>query len=537
MADFGIGALQQAASQAQATNADSIAKLKQNSSDFAKVGADFISSILSGTDSNGDTALSLQARKLGELDAQQKEQEFRGAVGDSGDAQYRISSILANNWQQATIKAQQQQQEIAKKEQVQFLDDPLQWLMNYITLPDEKNALQGNLDTANQAATSIQNLNSMMSAKAQVENQYAQKLTQASIDSQVAGMQANLQAKADQAKMAVIENQSQLLTTVMSATEQQVNNIAKVIQARESEAHLALAESQFAMEKQKFGIWLKDYKDTQDQQAQLTDWYNKGAAISGMPTLNTNRIKMAMQLGGDAAKKIQAVVELGFRNASSGTQNFGPNPAVAANATHTIGVNTPAPVADIYARARSQMQQDPSFANAKKDPAALDSLFNKYVGKIVADRQSRPNYNDPTDPYAPASTKIMAQNPALASTPLFKNVIIPNGIDTSDPQKLAELGLAAVKAGKISAGDFATGMAYYYNNATQASTANNQLVKYGLPAAKAPVAIIKSSNSSSFSWGAGNPFMDTSSETKLNTGDPTAWANYAVRSLSAGRNK
>jgi hypothetical protein len=548
--DFSIQGLMQAAKQ-QGQLADTTNKqLTDISSMMTDAANSIMSAIGQATDGGGNTPLSLETKLLGEQQAQQAKQDFRKAIGDDPETSAKLSNILATTYAETTRKAQEQQAAITQKEQVGLFDDPLQFLVNYVTLPDERNALKATQDQASSAATALRTMNAMMDERNKIENDYSIKLTDASIASQVQGLKANLDVMAGQTKMQTLSNQAHLLTTIMNAGEEQVKNISNVISARNQAAHLALAEESAAQNRVRFNAWLEDYKDDKVAQQEQFEMYNRGAAISGKPpAANAQELQRLLKKSGqDVSAKTQAIMEIGFNNALDGTSALGATPADAAVTIQKLGIRLPSEqnyAANVFNSALEAMKKDPTTANIK-DPKQYNAVFNKKVQEIFASYSQNLNFEDPTNPLTPPSVKFMGENSSFGKTPLFQKVLGPQQVDTANPQKIMDIGLQAVKDKKLTVPELVSGYTQYYNQALSANSVNRGFNKFGfafdpkavsskLELHPAPSQIMYDNKGLAVKGGVVGTLFGRNPTLAVNLGDETSVTNYIARELSVSK--
>ena len=183
--DFSLAGIMQSASSVLSTLRDSTATLEALSREGTTVSEAMAKAVAAGTDANGDTALSLETRKLGELEAQQKKSEFYAAIGMDAQGQAKISNQLATAFKENVQRSLETAQSIRERESVGLLDNPLAWIVNQLILPDERNALDANMQEGNVIKASMNQLNNALQQTAQSEAAYAKTISAVSVDSQV----------------------------------------------------------------------------------------------------------------------------------------------------------------------------------------------------------------------------------------------------------------------------------------------------------------------------------------------------------------
>lgn len=536
MADFNIADLIAAAGQQSALINSTNSKLSAISDQTGTLADSIVAAMSTGTDGRGNTALSAQTELLGKLDAQQRKQEFRAAIGDDPTTAAMISTQLASTYTQALQKGLQQQQAVAEKEQVGLFDNPIQFLWNQVTLPDERNAANATLGVAKTAATGLQTVNTLMDERSKLENEYAITLSKASIDSQVQGIKSDITARAAQTSMQALQSQAHMLSTVMQAGEVQVQNITQVLSAKNQAAHLAISQGEYAMQKQKFNEWMTENQEKKEFASQLTSWYNAGASTVGREPLTTDKVQLLLKSGGSIAKEAAAYIEAGYNSLSAKTQKLGNTPSYVAEFLETTRNTVPSSAeyaGKIFQAGRDAVRNEVSAGRLKennKEGAA--QLFDKAVYAKLAEYQNGIKYSDASNPYILPPPSILKESPDIAQSSLFTKVIAPNNIPDSDPNKIISAGIQAYLEGKISYRDFSNGVGLYYSKGMLANNVFRQFDKFGMPTQTKYIASLKVPSGMSSDVASWNPFSSYT-DIKVDLTDPVARNNFLTRRIAA----
>lgn len=491
MADFTTAGAAQAATEHNSLIDATMAALTGLTQQGVDAGNALVEAVTAGTDSRGDTALSLETRKLGELEAQNKNAEFYAALGMDLPGQAKLSTSLAAAFQANTRQALEQAQSIQDREAVTLLDNPLGHIWNQLILPDEKNALEATMKTGEVIKSSMNQLNKALDENARSETQYAKKLTTASVDSQVQGLKADIDAKAAQARMHAIQQNSHDLVTVLAADKQKLDTISQIVQMRNSDEHLALSREAAAQGRVKFDQWQSDQRDTEDYINEMYTLANDTAKRLGKPELT--RKEVALALKGKAQpgmqQTIQAYAQAGYINKDSGALGiaYGETPTAALDFSVATRTPLPAGVSDIYASANAKLQkalEAPGSKLDKKNKPLMDAEYNKYVLQEVTQLQANIDSRDGTNPYRIPDLKVIAASEAVKNTSLFKNVlsveVAAGGLSASDPDTIVAKGMVGVAQGKLTLGQLAQDITTFYKAGVQANNAEKQFSRYGM---------------------------------------------------------
>lgn len=494
-AGFDIAAAMEEARKISDVNAKAIPQLQQLSDLTSKATDSLTASILgSGSDGRGNTVLSEQARMEGEIDAQKKRSELYAALGMAGEGQAKISNALALDYNALMAKAQEQIAGITQKQQVSLFDDPLQYLWNYVTLPDEKNAARATLNAANMKANQLETINKLAQDTAQTENAFKATLSSAGQASQLEAMRQEVNIRAQRANLEAYANQASNLQSIMQASGAQLRNIAQIQQMQNSAESMAMSRESHAQNRARFQEWVSDTADKKATQDQILNWYNAGAAKVGMAPLDSMKFRTLIASGVDK-ETIGAYIEQGYQTSKGGMQALGHAPSQVREFLEVTKNTIPEKagyVADVYQRASEQNAElvRTGKLNAK-DKKAVEEQFDSNVKQLMEGYRSKIDYKDGKNPYILPAPTTFENQPEIAKTPLYQKVILAQKIDTSDPTRIFQAGLAAVQSKTITYDDWVKGMNTYYTVGSLANNAGKQFNKYALPnaAEKYPVIV------------------------------------------------
>ena len=488
--DFSLAGIMQSATSVFSEMQTSIAEIKNLSAQGTKVADAMANALANGTDANGDTALSVQARLEGELQAQNNKAEFWQAIGQDGAGQAKLSNQLATAFKENTQRALEQAQSIRERESVGLLDNPLAFLFNQIVLPDEKNALDATLQEGAIIKNSMNQLNQALQQTAKSELDYAVTRNKGSIDSQVAGMKANLEAKALKARMDAIQYNSHNLETVMRANQSQIDFQAKVAQIRNSEEHMQLAREAAGRERVKFNKWLADEADTDKAIAEVTRYANATAKSMGRPEFTPKQVEMAMKGKSGIpglVDQIKSMAQVGYVNENSGAigARYGESFTTAVDFARNVKVHVPETIARIHQQAFSNVQAKAATnPTLMKDKTAFDLALNNEVqaltkewNKVIDPLDKRNSYNAP-----PLS--VMLDQAEFKQTKLagvLATQVKAGGLKEADPVVIVNKGLEAFKQGQISLPELASGIRILYSAAAFYNNQANQYARFGIP--------------------------------------------------------
>lgn len=418
----------------------------------------------SAVDKNGDTALAAEARGLGELQAQQRRGEFMASLGEDREASARLSNQLASQFQQTTGEAAQLAANISKRKSVGFFDNPLEFIWNQMQLPDEENALHAKVTEANFAKQQIDAINTMETETARTSELMTAKLSLAGQQSKIDALKNAAILQAGQIKAQGIKENVHNLQIMVDADQQTLNNYHQIIGARNQAAQLALSQAANARAQVQFEQWKKEVADTEAGQVQQLEWINTGAKLVGKPELDQRQLLSVIKMSkGQLPQELAVLLERGYSAAATGnTVKWGETPTSAAEVAYVTKTAPPDWLAERFADARKILSAEQMMPGAKplKGPE-LDARVNQIVQAQMESKLKNIDSRDTSNPYLIPTTKDVARNPTVASSPLYSKVLAPQSVDTRDVNIIIARGLEAVKAGQINFKELESGLDSY----------------------------------------------------------------------------
>lgn len=241
--EFSLASIMQSASSAFSELQSGVEEIKSLSGQSIIVADALAQALANGTNAQGETALSLKTKELGELETQKNKSDFWAALGMDAEGNAKISNQLATSLQENIARSTEIAKSVRERESVGLLDNPLAYIWNQIVLPDERNALAASLQEGDVLKTSLASVNQALQQTAQSEALYTKTRTAASIDSKIAGIESDFQAKALKARYDALQMNAHNVETIMKAPMQVLDFQARIVGLRNQEEHMALALS------------------------------------------------------------------------------------------------------------------------------------------------------------------------------------------------------------------------------------------------------------------------------------------------------
>ena len=469
-----------------AQSKDTQQKLRDITSD---TNADYLAlqeDALSGTDSKGDTQLTMKTRGLALLEAQNNMDAFSEALGNNGEGAAKISTQLATHYHDSLQKALELSDSIKQRESVGMLDNPLAFMWNQIVLPDEKNALGATLDSAKIAKEGLATVNSALQETAKSEAAYAKTLSTASVQSQVDAVAAEINAKAVRIEIDAHQANAQNLERISNATNQQITMIHAGITAQQSAQQLALSQAAGARDATRFDEAMKVTKDNEAAQAEAVAYINAGRRNAVLPPLDSaktlRQLKMVGGLGG-LSGEMQAWFKNGLTidSNTAGEPIYGRTLSESVNFANSTGAVPPTQIGSLYTRARDAVMAPLAGKPIEaKDRATIDAAISATAQNMLKEDAKVIKHTDELNPLLIPTVATIATAKEVQNSALYQKVIQSNKIETRNIDVIFQAGVAAVRAGIITPNELSDGMDTYIKVGQTYNATQGQFVRYGL---------------------------------------------------------
>lgn len=486
-------------------------------------------------DREGNTVISKQVEEAGKLETQNRKDEFWHSMHMDGDVSGRLSTQMADAFYANAQEAATLANDVKQRESIGLFDNPIAYLWNQIMLPDARNARDAAQSRADLAAKTLQTANAMLQQTALSEKEYSKTTNQAAIESKLDAAKASLDAQVQRAKIESLTSQAQDVKMIFDADQVKLNILGSVMQARNSEEHLALARAAEGRAQAEFAERMDAKKDKKVSEQNLVDWIKTGITETGgnAATFNPNNVLSYIKSGQPLPKELNDLAEIGFRKQTYGVSGLSTDTSVAIQRAQTFGITPPTATASVINQSSAAVEAWKN-AHPSAKPEELKKAFNETVTATLKQHAALIKPNDASNPYSAPSIVTMAeQSKEFRNSALYQNVLKPQievgKLDTNDPSVITKLGLAALEQGKISLNELIGGTAVYYQQGVMAASLNNQLRRFGMKESTSYVADVDSmykDKTSKF-------HLFGQSQVRLNLADPTVVREFYTKQLVA----
>lgn len=396
-------------------------------------------------------------------------------------------STAADIWNQAYAKKMTALDDIAKKDSVGFMDNPLGFIINQFSVNDDIRAHNSALEIEQAAKQHIDEINSMSDATAKNQKNFEINVTQAAIDADAKRTADAAQILANKAKTEGINYNVDGLQAAITATKEQTSLKFQVLAAQNAQAQLKLAMDSYALHKEEFD-WKREEKTNKDlgdidlvarMQKGLTVLYGDKAPDLTASKAVAQRYLTLLKSNSPAGKEAVDAYMAGQ------TGIIGGSPAQVIDSINSgVAVQfTPVqePIKKLFDVATQQVSQQVQAGAVTKAnyQAALNNTVTAQVNTYLKDIEP----GSANNPFNIGSVATLIKMPGSGDTPLAQKVLAPMvtaGAKLDDPKQVYSSSIAAANNGTISINDAVDGIVSLYQKGVATNLETRQLTKFGI---------------------------------------------------------
>lgn len=442
------------------------------------------------------------AKQNAELTTQQARTKGANALGTNLRAQGEVLTGLSSEILDLMGQKSKLQKVITDKQSVGFFDDPLQHIINQVTINDDIDKHNAVNERLVSDQTQMEKLNSLTQSTVATQNALNEPITAAAIAASAKNTAATASLQANKATSEALQYNANGITAALKASNEAISMGFQSINAQNQQQqiqialdHLELSRQQFDFTKQEKAIADAARAKNTSADDYLLDRVNDGLTRMGMTPIQktspkAGNILSLIKTGSPAAGLYAEALQVANDSElAGGATILAPSPARAAELFKTLPniKLTPAqlPVKDIISESATQVMAAVNSGQINgKDKGATDAamkvastgILSTYAKKIVPGDQSNPFQ-------IPALGALINAAPELQTLPVVAKVLAPvlaTGADISDPNKAYAAALSAVQKGTITVPEMIEGLAYVYQRGVAVNLEARQFQSMGL---------------------------------------------------------
>lgn len=402
------------------------------------------------------TPLQVQTEGIAALEAQTRTQEFAKQIGISSDFAADVQMQLASQIAEASRAALEQGKVVQEMKQVGLFDDPLQFMVNQVLLPDEQNKLNAHLGVVENNRMQLAAINQATQQSAVTSNAIATKITQATLDDQYDAATAALANKKAELYASAGLQTAHTIKDLYNLRGDAFNIQKDIWQVQRSDEQMQMQRESHRLAKEQANVALMKYQDEKDRLAYITDTINQAEIRQfGKPITSVNEVKFNWGSNSEVAKKQQKLFDLGSGIKAGVPVSSGDNMLERVQFLSTVPVKpgtseSGLKVAGLMQQAVAKAMEDNKGAKPEVINAEAQKIFDKQFNMW----QSRVDPKDQTNPFSLPSLGALDQSAEMKSNKAyayFRSVAKEDG--PTDIDKIIHTVLPAVKNKQVSIDD------------------------------------------------------------------------------------
>lgn len=388
-------------------------------------------------------------------------------------------------------KQLQASRDIAAKESVGFLDNPLQHIINQFTVNEDIAVHNQALRERQLAENYIAEVNKMGDATAKNQDNFKQSITQASVEAEASNTAKIAQLAADKAKIQGLGYNIEALKEAVTMSREKLGVLFNVQQAQNAQKQLQISMDNYAMHKKEF-----QWKQEAVADQKSADEFTVGRIQDGLKVMYGDK---APDLGMNP-KLAKNYLNLLKSNTPAGKEAMeaymaGQTGVLGGNAAQVIdllktGVAvqfTPAqvPIKQVFDTTVSEVTAAIAAGKVAKpgNAAEASALVNNAVKTKVDSMLKNIEPGSSSNLFNIGSVEKLITLPGVADTALAQKVLTPMvtaGAKLDDPKQVFSTAIAAVNNKQLSLEQAVEGITSLYQKGVETNLATRNLPKFGI---------------------------------------------------------
>lgn len=436
-----------------------------------------------------------------------------GAIfGADLNQQGEVLTSATQEWMSAVDQRIAAAKAIQAKQSVNFLDNPLGYILNQFSVNDDIRAHNAAVDTENAAKAKIDGINAMSNATAVNQANFTQSITQASIDAEAKNISNVAQKAANKARIEALGYNSEALTTAINMDKDKLNTLFNVQSSKNAQEQLRIALGTYDLHKAEFGLRQKEFGMREKEfgmRQQEFNWKQEERALgAAADDMMVSRMQKGFEVmygsnapdlsagGGKLAKQYLTLLKSNTPAGREAAEAYlaGQSGVIAGTPANMIEIlKTPVgagiaftpqqvPIKKLFDEAITEVTTMP-VQNQPKNKQEAEALVNSVVTNKVNEMLKKIEPGSKSNLFNIGAIPAIIQMPGVAEQPLVQKVLAPAitaGAKFDDPNQVYAATMAAVKKGTISLEAAVDGYTTLYQKGVETNLATRNLPKFGI---------------------------------------------------------
>lgn len=387
---------------------------------------------------------------------------------------------------------------ISQKQSVGFFDNPLEYIVNQLSLPDDQEAYSLAARKSNMALAEADSINQSTQIQQQTQANLTKTLTAQSVADKVKVASAELEIAALELEVKGLAANTEGAKFKQAASQQALDNQYKVFSAQQAEAHLRLSQEAAADARAQRKLVMDAKDEDVANDVILATWITRGMAASGAPgagTVYTPKMWKTEKTFLTAKRKaeLEAFADIGRSMGANGTspRSLGASPGeVAVNVVfnnHKLGAGQET-LHKAITDAASSVNEEAVGKGVKVTPEMIQSNVNVRLRSGAKDMAR--NVEQPVSGFSdniykgPKTAELLDKFPVIEKSKLYQEVIAPLRAATKDGELPAKMvfatALEAIREGKLTLNEAVAETKNYYGNIVKYNNIYTQYTSVGM---------------------------------------------------------
>lgn len=418
------------------------------------------------------TPLQMQTENLAAMEAQARTQEFAKQIGINPDFAADLQMQLATSLAEASRQTIEQGKKVQELQSVGLFDNPIEFLMNQVMLPDEVNKLNASQEVVKNAQGNLTAINQAVQQTAVTSNAIATRITASNMDDQLSALQAEIANKQSKLRMDNHLQAAHAIKDIWSMDQARFGIAKDIWQINRSEEAMAMQRELHALSRERENVALMKYKDEQAAMEHRLALINQAEERQyGVPKTSLQELKFNWGNNSELAKYHQKMFDVGAAMKSGVPVSAGDSILERVQFANT----TPAKPGTTDQSLQLVRLQQAAVAKAMEDnkgakPEVINAEAQKLFDKSFENMRLKVDPKDQNNPFSLLPWQAYDQASWVKSNPAyayFRTVVKEN--EPADVNKFMHTLIPAIQTGKVKLDDAVQAINYIDAASRQAS--------------------------------------------------------------------
>jgi len=414
------------------------------------------------------------AKQTAEFQTQNAKIKGATALGTNLKAQGEVLTGLSDSILDLISRKDAALKVVSAKQSVGLFDDPLQFIANAITLPDDIAKYNALNEEYTAKTSAVQTLNQLSQATVTTQGMLTESITEAGMAASADNTRLQAQTLANKSYREALGYNAKGITEALQSTKETLAMEFNGVQAQNAQTQIGVALSHLELSRQEF-----DFRKAQadiinatrgketDTDQYVMDRVNNGLQRMGMAPIpqNSPRAGSILQLlktNSPSGKLYAEAFQIANDSElAGGATILAPSPARAVELLNSVpGIKLSGPqlaVKDLLTNATQLVAQaaaTPGSTIDLKNPASRNKAIDDTATALLAAQAKKVIPGDQTNVFnIPPLAALINASPEMQKLPVVAKVIAPAiaaGVDLTDPDKTFNIVAAALNQKKLS---------------------------------------------------------------------------------------